>query len=250
MAKNSVSLGKHLAKAKDELPHGEFEPMLEALNLGKRSAQGFMKIAKMKITNTINFSLLLGFNDTQIKKLDSLPEKVAKEIIDDSKGKKKKDVNEEIDDALDAEVEETNDEPAVFGDTPVKTKPKKVPKTKAPAPNYEELFIAVSAELEKSDKKIVKLESKIADLEKELNRSEEAFEKLLDNKNLLSKNEQIPKQTELLELMKSKGVTQSELVSVLDIQKATVSKILNGKTQASTINIENLERFKRYVEAA
>jgi len=42
---NILAAGRYLQEAKDELPHGEFGPLVKSLGLGERTAQMLMKIA-------------------------------------------------------------------------------------------------------------------------------------------------------------------------------------------------------------
>ncbi len=82
IAKNHLALGQQLIAAKEDLEHGQFIPMYLSIGLPEREAQRHMALAKLRIVNTTNLSLL-SFNDTQLKKLDKMPEEEAKAIIKD-----------------------------------------------------------------------------------------------------------------------------------------------------------------------
>ena len=81
-AKNTIDLGQMLALAKECLPHGRFIPMLESIGMNPRTARDYMQLASLKIVSKRqNFADLINFNNSQVEKLDDMPDDEAEKII-------------------------------------------------------------------------------------------------------------------------------------------------------------------------
>jgi hypothetical protein len=78
-----VAAGRHLQEAKDELPHGEFGPLLESLRLHERTAQRLMKIAANEILANPTHGSHLPISWRTLSELAALPPKLLEAKIAD-----------------------------------------------------------------------------------------------------------------------------------------------------------------------
>jgi len=74
IAKNKLALGQKLVDAKKYLDHGEFLPMLESIGMASSTANDYIQLSKLAITNMSEISAISldNFNNSQLKKLDNL----------------------------------------------------------------------------------------------------------------------------------------------------------------------------------
>ena len=111
LVKNKIALGQKLLDAKQNLEHGQFLPMLDSLGMAQSTAKDYMALPKMKIVNNAEISAICldNFNNSQLKKLDKMPEAEAVLIIKSGKFPKVEAPKKVIEAVIDVEVVDEDD---------------------------------------------------------------------------------------------------------------------------------------------